>query len=85
MKLSKLMEEDYHMMPPKFNDWGAFIKVRKWLCKKLYLKKIATSDIFDIVVILVIIINFIIIMVSFFHAVAGYETIEVVLLAFYTV
>lgn len=85
MKLCKLMEEDSHMMPPKFNDWRFFMKLRKWLCKKLYFKKIATSEIFDIAVILVIVINFIIIMTSFFSTVEGYETIEIVLLAFYTV
>lgn len=52
--------------------------------KNWYLKKIVKSDIFDIVVILVIIINFIIIMISFFQPVYGYETLEIFLMAFYT-
>lgn len=73
------------MLPPRFADFTAFHRCRKWLCRKLYLKRIATSDAFDIVVILVIIINFIVIMVSFFQPVDGYETIEIVLLAFYCV
>jgi hypothetical protein len=74
MKLCKLMEEDDYMLPPRFNDWQPFIRVRRWMRKNWYLKKIAKSEIFDIVVIAVIIVNFVIIMVSFFQPVPGYET-----------
>lgn len=75
MKLCKLMEEDSHIMPPRFNDWQTFIRFRRWLRKHWYLKKIVNSDFFDIVVIIVIIVNFIIIMVSFFKPMMGYETV----------
>ena len=72
------------MMPPTFHDWPRFLKFRKWMNQTLYVKRIVKSNIFEIIVIIVILINFIVIMISFFETVPGYETIELILLAFYT-
>lgn len=84
MKLCTFMEEDSNMLPPAFRDWKGFLRFRGWLKEKLLVKRIVKSDVFEIVVIAIILFNFVIIMVSFFTIIPGYETIEIVLLSFYT-
>lgn len=60
------------------------MQFRQWLKEKFYVKRIVKSNVFEVIIIMVILLNFIIIMISFFQTVTGYETIEIVLLSFYT-
>lgn len=52
------------MCPPMFDDWQPYIRFRKFLKDKLYLKKIIKSLIFDLIVIATAILNILILIIS---------------------
>lgn len=64
MKICKIIEEEPEMCPPSFDDWEPYIWFRRFLKRKLYLKKIVKSLIFNVLVIIIIAVNIVILIVS---------------------
>ena len=52
------------MYPPAFDDWQPYIKFRKFLKKKLYIRKVVNSIYFHCVIITITLANIMVIIVS---------------------
>lgn len=73
------------MYPPSFDDWKPYIKLRKFLKKKLYLKKVVNSMFFHTIVIVISLANIIVIILSSFIKEWNNIIIEVVFVALFVI
>ena len=53
LNFCKVIEQEPDMYPPQFDDWSPYIRFRKFLKRKLYLKKVVNSMTFRVIVTLI--------------------------------
>lgn len=73
------------MYPPEFDDWQPYIRLRKFLKKKLYIKKVVNSMGFHGVVIALTVASLIVIIVSPFKSDWNNMTVEVVFMILFEI
>ena len=85
MKLCKIIESEPGMHPPAFDDWGSYIRFRRFLKHKLHLKKIVVSSTFSLCVIILILTNLILVILSLFVSPLRNLWIEIIFVVFFEV
>lgn len=85
MQLCKILQANASMLPPRFNDWNAWIKLRIFLKDKLKIKRIVLSKPFRIFISIFIIFTFINCCLALYQQAKVFYVIDDVIMVIYCV